>query len=152
MLSNRVGCYVQSTGEVRDERFFQGLCSSSFVNCSAGCRGRHGDVQPVANSPQPDKPGRSEPAGGTTSGGIVTNAHVVQGADQVEVTFSDQNMMRAKVVGIDLDADLAVIKVQWDASAYKPVPLADSDALQVGDRAIAIGNPFERAGTMTQGI
>jgi 2-alkenal reductase len=87
-----------------------------------------------------------------TAGHIVTNAHVVQGADQVEVTFSDDTMMRAKIVGIDLDSDLAVIQVQGDASRYKPLTLANSDELAVGDRAIAIGNPFERAGTMTQGI
>ncbi len=118
------------------------------------------NLPPASSDNGPDGPSLQQPfafAAGSgfvydTAGDIVTNAHVVEGADQVEVTFSDQTMMRAKVVGIDLDADLAVIKVQGDASKYKPVPLADSDALQVGDRAIAIGNPFERAGTMTQGI
>ena len=51
-----------------------------------------------------------------------------------------------------LDSDIAVIKVQGDASKYQPLQLANSDSLTVGDRAIAIGNPFERSGTMTQGI
>ena len=87
-----------------------------------------------------------------TAGHIVTNAHVVQGADQVEITFADSTMMRAKITGIDLDSDIAVIQAQGDISKYPPVPLADSDAVQVGDRAIAIGNPFQRAGTMTDGI
>ena len=87
-----------------------------------------------------------------TQGHIVTNAHVVQGSDQVEVTFSDGNMMAAKITGIDLDSDLAVIQVQGDASHYAPLPIADSDGVQVGDLAIAIGNPFEQAGTMTHGI
>lgn len=86
------------------------------------------------------------------AGHIVTNAHVVQGTDQVEVTFADGVTMHASIVGIDVDADLAVIKAQGDTSKYAPVSLANSDALQVGDRAIAIGNPFENAGTMTQGI
>jgi len=87
-----------------------------------------------------------------TAGHIVTNAHVVQGTDLIEVTFSDGNIMRASLVGIDLDSDLAVIKVQGDMSHYAPISLADSDLVQVGDLAIAIGNPFEEAGTMTQGI
>jgi S1-C subfamily serine protease len=87
-----------------------------------------------------------------TAGNIVTNAHVVLGADRVELTWSDNIMMHATVVGIDLDADLAVIRAQGDVSKYQPLPLADSDSLTVGDRAVAIGNPFERSGTMTQGI
>ncbi len=86
------------------------------------------------------------------AGHVVTNAHVVQGADQVELTFSDGNILRAKVVGIDLDSDLAVLQAQGDLSKYQPVAIADSNAVQVGDRAIAIGNPFQKAGTMTQGI
>ncbi len=87
-----------------------------------------------------------------SAGHIVTNAHVVAGADRVVVTYSDGVQMRAKVVGIDMDADLAVILPDGNTSNYKPLELADSDALAVGDRAIAIGNPFQRAGTMTQGI
>ncbi len=87
-----------------------------------------------------------------TAGHIVTNAHVVDGADQIEVTFSDGTMMHAKTVGIDIDSDIAVIQVTGDSSKYPALAIADSDALQVGDRAIAIGNPFENAGTMTQGI
>ncbi len=87
-----------------------------------------------------------------TNGDIVTNAHVVDGVDQIEITFSDNTMMYGKVVGVDADSDIAVIKAQGDTSKYQPLTLADSDTLQVGDRAIAIGNPFENAGTMTQGI
>jgi 2-alkenal reductase len=87
-----------------------------------------------------------------SNGHIVTNAHVVQDADQVTVTFSDGAQFRATIVGIDADSDLAVIKVEGDASKYAPLTLADSDKVQIGDRAIAIGNPFERAGTLTHGI
>jgi len=85
-------------------------------------------------------------------GDIVTNAHVVEGTDRVEVTFGDDVTMHAKIVGVDLDSDLAVIKAEGDVSKYQPLPLADSDQVMVGDRAIAIGNPFQRSGTMTQGI
>lgn len=87
-----------------------------------------------------------------TNGHIATNAHVVEGADRIEVTFSDGNTFRAKVTGVDADADLAVIQAEGDISAYKPVPLANSDQVVVGDQAIAIGNPFRRSGTMTTGI
>lgn len=87
-----------------------------------------------------------------TKGDIVTNAHVVDGTDQIEITFSDDTMMYGKVVGVDDDSDIAVVKAQGDTSKYAPLTLANSDALQVGDRAIAIGNPFENSGTMTQGI
>ncbi|MEP7289582.1 MAG: trypsin-like peptidase domain-containing protein [Chloroflexota bacterium] len=86
------------------------------------------------------------------AGHIVTNAHVVQGADRVELTFSDDTMMYAKVVGIDPDSDLAVLQAEGNTSKYAPLPIADSEAVEVGDRAIAIGNPFQRSGTMTQGI
>jgi len=85
-------------------------------------------------------------------GHIVTNAHVVQGTDTIEVTFSDDTQMHAKVVGIDLDSDIAVIKVDGDMSKYQPLTIGNSDELTVGDRAIAIGNPFQEAGTMTTGI
>ncbi len=86
------------------------------------------------------------------NGHIVTNAHVIQDADQITVTFSDGAQFRATTVGIDADSDLAVIKVEGDVSKYPALTLADSDKVQVGDRAIAIGNPFERAGTLTHGI
>jgi 2-alkenal reductase len=87
-----------------------------------------------------------------TAGHIVTNAHVVDGADQIEVTFSDGTMMHAKLTGMDRDSDIAVIQAEGDTSHYQPVPLADSNGVQVGDLAIAIGNPFEQSGTMTRGI
>ena len=92
------------------------------------------------------------------SGHIVTNAHVVLGdtggqpADQIIITFSDNSQYFAKVVGIDTDADIAVIQAQGDISKYKPLPIANSDQVQIGDRVIAIGNPFEKSGTLTQGI
>jgi len=85
-------------------------------------------------------------------GHLVTNAHVVQGADRIEITFSDGTQMHATLVGIDPDSDLAVIKAEGDISKYAPLPIANSDELKVGERAVAIGNPFEQAGTMTQGI
>ena len=85
-------------------------------------------------------------------GHIVTNNHVVSGADEIWVTFSDSTMVEAAVVGTDPGSDLAVLKVDVDASHLSPVALGDYEALRVGQMAIAIGNPFGLAGTMTVGI
>ena len=87
-----------------------------------------------------------------TNGDIVTNNHVVSGADKIEVTFSDGTVLPATLVGADPDSDLAVIKVDAVASQLHPVSMADSTAIKVGQLAIAIGNPFGLEGTMTTGI
>ena len=87
-----------------------------------------------------------------TNGDIVTNNHVVSGADKIEVTFSDGTIVPATLVGADPDSDLAVIKVDVAASQLHPVQLADSSAVKVGQLAVAIGNPFGLEGTMTTGI
>ena len=85
-------------------------------------------------------------------GHIVTNNHVVNGADQIEVTFSDGTIVPAELVGADPDSDLAVIKVDVPAEQLQPVQMANSTAVKVGQMAIAIGNPFGLEGTMTTGI
>lgn len=91
-----------------------------------------------------------------TEGHIITNAHVVMDVSprgKIKVTFSDDLVVPAKIVGFDKDADIAVIKVETDKSRLIPLPLADSDKLQIGQRVAAIGNPFSLyPGTMTQGI
>ncbi len=87
-----------------------------------------------------------------TEGHIVTNQHVVDGAQSIEVDFASGLKTRAQVVGVDPDSDLAVIKVDEMPPGVAPLSLGDSDAVKVGQRAIAIGNPFGEAGTMTVGI
>ena len=87
-----------------------------------------------------------------TQGHIVTNNHVVSGATDIEVVFSDGTMLPAKVVGADPYSDLAVIKVDAPASLLKPVTVADSRQVKVGQLAVAIGNPYGLSGTMTTGI
>lgn len=87
-----------------------------------------------------------------TEGHIVTNNHVVESARRIEVTFADGTTVEAKLVGADADNDLAVIKVDVPVSRLHPVELGDSDALRVGQQAIAIGNPFGFEQTMTTGI
>jgi S1-C subfamily serine protease len=85
-------------------------------------------------------------------GHIVTNNHVVENAEEVQVTFHDGTTVHAKVVGTDPDSDLAVIKVDVPETMLYPVELGDSDRLEVGQRAIALGNPFGLRGTLTTGI
>jgi S1-C subfamily serine protease len=85
-------------------------------------------------------------------GDIVTNNHVVDGANKVEVTYSDGTTVPAKVIGKDINSDLAVIKVDTPADQLRPVQFADSTQVKVGELAIAIGNPFGLQGTMTVGI
>lgn len=87
-----------------------------------------------------------------TKGHIVTNNHVVADANKVEVTFFDGTTVEAKVIGTDPDSDLSVIEVNVSAESLRPVAWGDSDQLKVGQRAIAIGNPFGLDGTLTTGI
>jgi serine protease Do len=85
-------------------------------------------------------------------GHIVTNNHVVDGASQIEVSFSGGTTVSAKVVGTDSSNDLAVIKVDMPAAQLQPVTLGDSTKVKVGQMVVAIGNPFGEQWTMTSGI
>jgi S1-C subfamily serine protease len=102
-------------------------------------------------------PGESQRALGSgfvldRDGHVVTNYHVVQGADSIDVSFSNQETVSAKVVGTDPSTDLAVLHVDVDAKALAPLGLANSDLVQVGDPVVAIGNPFGLERTVTSGI
>ena len=85
-------------------------------------------------------------------GHIVTNDHVVDGAQSVSVQFSNGARYDATVVGTDSSSDLAVLKVNAPASLLKPLVLGDSSKLVVGDSVVAIGSPFGLEGTITSGI
>jgi S1-C subfamily serine protease len=87
-----------------------------------------------------------------TQGTILTNYHVVADATNLEVTFSDDTTASAQVVGTDPGNDLAVIRVDVSGQKLTPAPLGDSDAIRVGDPVLAMGEPFELEGTLTQGI
>ncbi|WP_328328487.1 MULTISPECIES: S1C family serine protease [unclassified Streptomyces] len=87
----------------------------------------------------------------TAAGEIVTNNHVISGADSVKVSLSDGKTYTAKVVGTDPAKDLALIKVQG-ASGLKPASLGDSSNVAVGDQVVAIGSPEGLTGTVTSGI
>jgi serine protease Do len=86
----------------------------------------------------------------TQDGYIVTNNHVIDGASDVRITLSDRREFKAKVVGTDPKADLAVLKI--DATGLPQVTIGDSSKVQVGDYALAIGDPFGVGQTVTMGI
>ncbi len=109
------------------------------------------------NQPQqPNTPQYSEGLGSgfvwDTEGHIVTNNHVVDGADKIQVTFSDGTVLPAKLVGADSYSDLAVIQVDSNSVQLQPIEAVDSNSVKVGQLAIAIGNPFGLSGTMTVGV
>lgn len=87
-----------------------------------------------------------------TDGHIVTNAHVVQDAADITVTFQDGYVTPASLVGLDVFTDVAVVRVAVELQRLVPVSFGDSDSLRVGERAIAIGNPFGLSSSMTVGI
>ncbi|MDD0839209.1 Do family serine endopeptidase [Curvibacter sp. HBC61] len=84
------------------------------------------------------------------TGYILTNNHVVENADEIEVTLNDGRSANAKVIGTDPDTDLAILKIELDKLPV--IALGNSDTLQVGDQVLAIGNPFGVGQTVTSGI
>src|SRR5437762_2740428 len=86
----------------------------------------------------------------TNEGHVITNNHVVDQVDEIEVQLSDGRTKKARLVGADSQVDLAVLKI--DDPGVKPLKLADSDTVQAGDFVLAIGNPFGFEETVTEGI
>ena len=86
------------------------------------------------------------------SGHIVTNFHVVEGGNAFLVTLGDRTQLEAKLVGIDLTKDIAVLKVDKSYEKLRPVNIGKLEALQVGQKTIAIGNPFGLDHTLTTGV
>jgi Do/DeqQ family serine protease len=100
---------------------------------------------------------RSEPQIGLGSGVIVspsgyilTNNHVIEGADEIEVSLNDSRKARAKVIGTDPETDLAILKIDLDKLPV--IVLGSSESLEIGDQVLAIGNPFGVGQTVTSGI
>jgi S1-C subfamily serine protease len=110
------------------------------------------DSQPSPDQETPYSGGLGSGFVWDQSGHIVTNNHVVESAERINVVFSDGTNVEATLVGSDPDSDLAVLKVNVPAEQLSPVTLADSDTVKVGQLAVAIGNPFGLDGTMTVGI
>ncbi len=86
------------------------------------------------------------------SGHIITNNHVVQGSTSVKVIFLDGEIYEARLVGADVDSDIAVLKIDPGYRNLKPLKLGDSHSLRIGDVVAAVGNPFGLEGTLTIGV
>ena len=106
------------------------------------------------NIPDQERESRQEGLGSgvivSSDGYILTNNHVVEGADELKVTLADDRDFMAKVVGTDPKTDVAVLKIE--AEGLPTVTLADSDKLRVGDVVFAVGNPLGVGQTVTMGI
>ena len=85
-------------------------------------------------------------------GFILTNYHVVDGADEIEVKTSDNRSFQAQIIGVDSLSDVAVIKIKEKVDNLPVAYLGDSDKLRPGDWAVAIGNPYSLASSVTLGI
>jgi S1-C subfamily serine protease len=111
------------------------------------------DLSATPESLLPDTPGRGQGSGFVwdKAGYIVTNLHVVEGAQCIEVTFADGTETGAAIHGIDLSTDLAVLKVNLPPDQLQPVTLGDSVTLEVGQPALAMGAPPGQAFTMDRG-
>lgn len=86
------------------------------------------------------------------AGHVVTNFHVIEGAQELDVTLSNGDVVQARVVGADPSNDLAVLRLGDTSSALRPIPLGDSRTLRVGRFVVAIGNPFGLGGSLTMGV
>jgi serine protease Do len=140
---------TQVSGEMPD--FFQQFFGQQFG----------GPGGPGSDNPSPRRRGqgqqgeqREDSLGSgvivTPDGYILTNNHVIDGASDVRVTFADKRQLEAKVVGADPKTDIAVLKVQ--GSGFPTITIGDSSKVQVGDYALAIGDPFGVGQTVTMGI
>ena len=112
---------------------------------------------PTVAPANPSSPAQPEQALGSgfvidKAGHIVTNYHVIEGADQIEVSFSNRDTLRATLVGSDPSTDIAVLRVEASSRGLTPLEFGDSGAVRVGDPVVAIGNPFGLARTATAGI
>ena len=85
-------------------------------------------------------------------GHILTNYHVVEGAEEIDVTLANDNNFVAQLIGFDQETDIAVLKISAPAEQLHPINLGTSDQLRVGQRGYALGNPFGLDGTLTTGI
>jgi putative serine protease PepD len=151
-----LGDLGSSTTVVREEAFTQTSSPAAFQQTRAR------SINEIYRAAAPgvvhiDTTSQTERAVGSgfvidKAGHIVTNYHVVRGATSIRVSFSDNERIKAKVVGVDPSTDLAVLKVSVKSRALRSLPLGNSDTVRGGDEVIAIGNPFGLDRSVTAGI
>jgi S1-C subfamily serine protease len=144
-----------STGSTMSVNEIYEAAAPGVVQVNAVSGRASADPTPVDPSgPLPQAPDTALGSGFVVdkAGHIVTNYHVIEGGDQVHVSFSNRDTVVAEVIGTDPSTDLAVLEVDTDASALTPLSLGNSDNLRVGDPVVAIGNPFGLDRTATAGI
>ncbi|WP_415949875.1 trypsin-like peptidase domain-containing protein [Streptomyces sp. KLOTTS4A1] len=149
------------TAYAAQELFGSGTTTPTTVNGTNAAAGSKGTIAGVANAVSPSiveikaATGSGTATGSgviiTSDGEIITNNHVIAGADRIQVTTSDGRTYDAKVVGTDSKKDLALIELE-NASGLKAATLGDSDQVGVGDQVVAIGSPEGLTGTVTSGI
>jgi serine protease Do len=136
------------------ERINPAVVNIEATTRAAGMNGRRRREQPETN-PNPQGPSSIRPQSGSgfvidADGEILTNYHVIQNAERIMVKFSDGRSLPARVLGIDPDTDIALIKV--DAKNLQVAPLGNSETLRVGEWVCAIGNPLAYEHTVTVGV
>lgn len=149
--------YVNSRRQQSQMGSFDDFFSDPFFDFFFGNPGSRRQQTPKKESPkqeQDDEPQQQLGLGSgviiSPDGYIVTNAHVINGADRLEITLNDNSTYNAKVIGSDKSTDLALIKIE--AKDLPVIPFGDSDALKVGEWVLAVGNPFGFTSTVTTGI
>jgi serine protease Do len=140
------------------EQFFKDFMDRNRPGGQGGGSGGHGGGQGQGQNqtppaPQPERRMQSLGSGFIIdpSGLVVTNNHVIEGADEITVTLQDNTVLKATVLGRDETGDIALLKVTPD-KPLPAVPFGNSDSARVGDWVLAIGNPFGLGGTVTAGI
>lgn len=148
---------IESTLEEIYVRVTPSVVNIQVVQSGGSLPANHPGIPGFPSDPSlPEQPFQQQGLGSgfvwDKEGHIVTNNHVVAGADKITVTFHDGLSVAGEVVGTDPHSDLAVVKVDVPASQLQPVEVADSTEVNVGQLAVAIGNPFGLEGTMTVGF
>jgi serine protease Do len=137
---------ISSSKVVRTPNQFEGMPSDPFFQQFFGKR--------FGTGPEVPKQRREQSLGSgvivSPEGYVLTNNHVVEGATDVKVTLSDKRELKAQIIGTDPKTDVAVLKLE--GSSFPAITLGDSSKVQVGDYALAIGNPFGVGQTVTMGI
>lgn len=147
--------YVSSRRQQRRSQSMDDFFNDPFFEFFFGSPRQRRQQEPEQQQePQEEEPQQQLGLGSgviiSPDGYIVTNAHVIEGAERLEITLNDASTYNAKVIGSDKNTDLALIKIE--AEGLPVLQMGDSDALKVGEWVLAVGNPFGFTSTVTTGI